>query len=158
MNTEYQLKWTLTWPVCSKSMKLTQKWSKSKDYSLKCCFYWIITWKLLLSGGGELKFGGGRGSLLAGNFSRWGGRANFWLVGENSPTIPPVGKTLYIYIYIYIYIWLLSEECYIHETQCNNKILEFCWLQDIYIYIYIYMNRENFVYIGFSLCVYIYIV
>ena len=34
----------------------------------------------------------------------------------------------------------LSDECLIHETQCNNKILEFYWLQDIYIYIHIYIH------------------
>ena len=41
----------LTWPMSPKSMKLNQKWSKNNDYSWKCCFYWVITWKLLLSGG-----------------------------------------------------------------------------------------------------------
>ena len=30
-------------------MKLKQKWYMSNDYNWKCCFYWLITWKLLFS-------------------------------------------------------------------------------------------------------------
>ena len=28
-------------------MKLKQKWYMSNDYYKKCCFNWVITWKLL---------------------------------------------------------------------------------------------------------------
>ena len=40
VNTEHWLKSKLAWPVCTKSMKFS-------------C-YWVITWKLLFSGGNEL--------------------------------------------------------------------------------------------------------
>ena len=53
MNTEHQLKRKLTGSVRPKSMKLKGKWCKSNDYSQKCCFYWAITWKLLVSDGGD---------------------------------------------------------------------------------------------------------
>ena len=39
------------WPVCSKSMKLRQKWYRSNEYSWRWRFYWVITWKLLFSWG-----------------------------------------------------------------------------------------------------------
>ena len=47
--------WTSSkiWTMCPKGRKLKQKWCRSNDYSSKCCFYWVITWKLLFSGGGE---------------------------------------------------------------------------------------------------------
>ena len=86
----------LTWPVCPKNMKLKQKWSRSNDYSQKCCFYWVITWKLLFSSGElALGWGGGEitiwcgGSLLGGDFSSWGrgGMIKFSAVG-GTPPIP----------------------------------------------------------------------
>ena len=51
----------------------------------------------------------------------------------------------------------LSDECLIYETQCNNKILEFHWLQDMYaylsIYIYIYIYIYTYLYQGsFEVC------
>ena len=33
VNTEHQLKSKLKWPMCPKSMKLKQKWSRNNDYS-----------------------------------------------------------------------------------------------------------------------------
>ena len=32
VNTEHQLKSTLVWPVCQKTMKLKQKWYRSNDW------------------------------------------------------------------------------------------------------------------------------
>ena len=61
-------------------MTTAKKWS----------FYWVITWKLLFSGGNEPLVGG---SLLGGIFSWWEVWADFWLVGLTPPH-PPVGKTL----------------------------------------------------------------
>ena len=52
VNTEHQLKSKLTWSVWPKSMKLKQKWRRKNDYNQKCCFYWVLTWKLFLVGGG----------------------------------------------------------------------------------------------------------
>ena len=52
VNTEHQLKSKLTWSVWPKSMKLKQKWRRRNDYNQKCCFYWVLTWKLFLVGGG----------------------------------------------------------------------------------------------------------
>ena len=68
-------------PLCPMSMKLKQKLSRNNDCSWKCCFYWVITWKLLFSGGGrELTLVGGestdRGMFLGGGneqiFDWWG--------------------------------------------------------------------------------------
>ena len=118
-----------------------EQWLQLK-IRLKNCFYWVITWKVV----GQIKFwwmgwegGGGVVSLLLwGNFSRCGGWANFWLVGCG--TLPHFLQWEKTYIYI-IYIYILYIFAYIY----------------IYIYMYICIYRENPVFIGFSLCIYIYI-
>ena len=98
MNAELQLKSKLAWPEYPKSMKLKQKWYMSNDYSYKCCFYWVITWKLLFSGW-ELTFSRGGikiwwgGVYWGGIFPGAVGWANLWLMG-GTPPFPPVGKTL----------------------------------------------------------------
>ena len=116
--------------MCPKSMKLKQKWSKSNDYSSKCCFYWVITWKLLLSGRDDKNLVGG-GSLLGGIFSRWDGgeRAKFWLVGGTLPPFSPVGKTLIYLLYIYIYIYIYALNLFIkHSGEHWWEQKEFCSL------------------------------
>ena len=81
MNTDHQLKSKLTWPKSPKSMKLKQKWNRSTYYSQKCCFYWVITWKLIFRGwGGEVsRWGGGEGmsKFLTGG------------MGDSPPPHPP---------------------------------------------------------------------
>ena len=78
------IKMKINMTCVSKIMKLKQKWSKSNDYSKKCCFCWVITWKLLLSGGGKVFFYG----EFFSRWSDWGWRANFWLVGRGTLTHP----------------------------------------------------------------------
>ena len=57
------------------------QWSRSNTYSYKCCFYWVITWKLLFSGGlGGV--GGGDTNLVGVIFLGWWEWANFGLVGR----------------------------------------------------------------------------
>ena len=89
--------------MCTKSMKLKQKWCWSNDYSFFC----VITWKLLFSGWG-LTFGKGRIKIwwdrisTREDFSSWGGGRggqqvfDWW--GKFTTTtpspIPPVGKVL----------------------------------------------------------------
>ena len=53
VNTEHQLKPTLAWYVCTKSMKLKKKMVQVEMVTTKnlLSFYWVITWKLLFSGG-----------------------------------------------------------------------------------------------------------
>ena len=85
--------WTSINIKINMSMKLKQKWSRRIDYSKKCCFYWVITWKLLFRGGGEVDFW-------------WGEWEHFLTNGGGTPPNPPVGKTLYMYLYIYIYIYI----------------------------------------------------
>ena len=89
--------------MCTKSMKLKQKWCWSNDYSFFC----VITWKLLFSGWG-LTFGKGRIKICWGRIST---REDFSSCGEgvggqqffdwwgkfttsSSSPIPPVGKVL----------------------------------------------------------------
>ena len=72
-------------PLCPMSMKLKQKLSRNNDCSWKCCFYWVITWKLLFSGGGRELTLVGVGVYWQRNVSRRGEWANFWLVGCNMP-------------------------------------------------------------------------
>ena len=61
----------------------------------------------------------GRGAVYQGEiFLGW---AKFRLVGENSPAISPVGKTLSIYLSVYLSIYIYN----------------------IYIYIYMYIYRET---------------
>ena len=62
-----QLQSKLTWPKFPKSMRLKQKWNRNNDYSEKCCFYWVITWKLLFSRRDWLLVGGG-GDFLDGGY------------------------------------------------------------------------------------------
>ena len=63
------------------------QWSRSNTYSYKCCFYWVITWKLLFSGGlGGV--GGGDTNLVGVIFLGWWEWANFGLVGGT----PSYGK------------------------------------------------------------------
>ena len=45
------LKITISMTCVSKSMKLKQKRYRSNDCNKKCCYYWVITWKLLFSRG-----------------------------------------------------------------------------------------------------------
>ena len=67
-----QLKSKLTWPKFPNGMRLEQKWNRDYGCSWKCCFYWVITWKLLL-----VELGVGRWDFLGG-----GSWANFRLPGE----------------------------------------------------------------------------
>ena len=64
VNIEHWLKSKLEWPMCSNSMKL--KMVQEQQLQLKWIFYWVITWKLLLSGGNEPLVGW---ILQGGNFS-----------------------------------------------------------------------------------------
>ena len=91
MNTEHQLKSKLTWPACPKSIKLKQKCSGSNDYSYKC-FYWVITWKLLFSGGEDWLLVGKNGE--GGDFSRVYEQTFGWWGGP-LPHPTPVQKTLH---------------------------------------------------------------
>ena len=82
--------------MCTKSMKLKQKWYSSNDYSEKWSFYGVVTWKLLFSGGG-INFRWGKKILVGESTGRiflGGENEHVLLVGMGSPSIPPVGKTL----------------------------------------------------------------
>ena len=48
---DHQLKSKLAWLVSTKSIKLKWKWYGSYDLNLKWSFYYVLTWKLLCSGG-----------------------------------------------------------------------------------------------------------
>ena len=61
-----QLKSKLTWPKFPNGMRLEQKWNRDYGCSWKCCFYWVITWKLLFIGRGFtlVELGVGRWDIL----------------------------------------------------------------------------------------------
>ena len=81
-------------PVCPKSMKLKQKWCMNIDYNRKCCFYcyWVITWKLLFSGGINLWWGWRNKNLVWRESTGGWGEGGIFPRGDFS--ILPVGKTL----------------------------------------------------------------
>ena len=86
VNTEHWLKSKLAWPVFTNSMKLNKNGTGMMTTGKN--FYWVITWKLLFSGGNGLFV---RGSLLGVNSSRW---EEFLGSSPQPNPTPQLGKTL----------------------------------------------------------------
>ena len=79
-------------------------WLKKNQHDLCVQRVWgVITWKLLFSGGDKNL----RGTLLGGNFSRWGEGMNRFLVSGGTP-IPPAVEVLVLMQHLFTYTYLFS--------------------------------------------------
>ena len=117
-----KIKINMTW--VSKEYETKTKMEQGQWLQLKSCFYWVITWKLLLSGGG----GRGNKNLVRGGVfygktflgGQGGGEQIFdWWRGGLSP-IPPSRKSP-VCMYTYIYIHMCSLRSW------NNTSYAICW-------------------------------
>ena len=105
------------------------KWYRSNDYNQKWSFYWVITWKLLFSGGINLWWG---------NFFRWRGVGweNFQLVLGDFPSHPKNYNKLSFYLLLFCIHWVEIYQMQIQVLHSCHISLSFCflyWLSDLYI-------------------------